>query len=382
MPSSNDSGIAERFVIVTHDLVPYGAQRVAVRLVESLTADFRGSCEIVSLGGGALATVAQPIAPVHLVGVWWKRPARELRFLLHAIHRRGCRKAILNTVISGVAVPLLRDLGFRMVGLVHEMPDLIAREALQPQLGHMLASADAVVFPHQTVRDKVVSAFPDLQVNARIECFPQGLIRHNPWRNRTGEARNKIRHSLGLAAETPIVLGVGVGDARKGFDLFVDCARIVNARMETRCHFIWIGPIDEALKARLSKEGRLTDPPPSYLTLSGYQDDTAPYHSASDVYALTSREDPFPNVVLESMDAGVPVVAFEGSGGGAHLAQTFAGRVVASLDVEAYATAIIDLLRDADSRIESAQKLQRVVDDEYGFTRYAQRLLELLQPAR
>jgi glycosyltransferase involved in cell wall biosynthesis len=367
--------------IVTHDLYPYGAQRVTASLVESLTADFSTSCEVVSLGGGALAVPIRRIAPVHNVGQTWKMPARELGFLLHAIHRRGYRKAILNTVISGVAAPLLRDLGFRVVGLVHEMPELIASEALQPRLGQMLACAHVVVFPHPIVRDRIANAFPDLPGGARIECFPQGLIRCNPWRNQTSEARDKIRNSLGIPADSPIVLGVGIGDVRKGVDLFLDCARIVNERLAVECHFVWIGPIDDALKSRLLKERRLTDPPAPYIRLLGFQDDTAPFHSAADVFALTSREDPFPNVVLESMDAGVPVVAFAGTGGGAHLAQTVAGRVVTPLDVDAYAGAIVELVGEPDARFNLSPKLQRLVDAEYGFRRYTERLLDLLRPA-
>ncbi|MBK9020721.1 MAG: glycosyltransferase [Sulfuritalea sp.] len=37
-------------------------------------------------------------------------------------------------------------------------------------------------------------------------------------------------------------------------------------------------------------------------------------YGGADVFALTSREDPFPSVALEAMDASLPVVAFEGSG--------------------------------------------------------------------
>ena len=36
---------------------------------------------------------------------------------------------------------------------------------------------------------------------------------------------------------------------------------------------------------------------------------------AADVYALTSREDPFPSVVMEALDAGLPVVAFRSTTG-------------------------------------------------------------------
>jgi glycosyltransferase involved in cell wall biosynthesis len=39
------------------------------------------------------------------------------------------------------------------------------------------------------------------------------------------------------------------------------------------------------------------------------------YYLSSDIFLLTSREDPLPSVVMEAFDAGLPVVGFEGAGG-------------------------------------------------------------------
>ena len=73
-------------------------------------------------------------------------------------------------------------------------------------------------------------------------------------------------------------------------------------------------------------------------------------YSASSVYALTSREDPFPTVALEALSVGVPVVAFEDSGGiPGFLVKESVGRVVPYCDVPAMAQAIVNLLRRAPS---------------------------------
>jgi glycosyltransferase involved in cell wall biosynthesis len=121
---------------------------------------------------------------------------------------------------------------------------------------------------------------------------------------------------------------------------------------------------------------------PDYLRLPGYVSDTAVHHRAAEVFALTSREDPFPNVVLESMDAGVPVVAFAGTGGGARLAATVAGRAVPAFDREAYARAIEDLLADEGARRSAGASAARVADESYSFEAYAGRLLGMLAGMR
>jgi glycosyltransferase involved in cell wall biosynthesis len=187
-----------------------------------------------------------------------------------------------------------------------------------------------------------------------------------------------VRASLGVADDIPIVLGVGTGDLRKGIDLFIEVARIVNEDRQYRCAFIWIGAVDAVVRNRLSSEGRWPDPTPPWLHLVGFQEDTAPYHSAADVLALTSREDPFPNVVLESMDAGVPVLAFARTGGGAHLAATLAGAVSPPFDLNEYVTHLVGLLLDGERRARIGAACQARVDAEHDFRHYTARILALL----
>ena len=72
--------------------------------------------------------------------------------------------------------------------------------------------------------------------------------------------------------------------------------------------------------------------------------------AAMDVFALTSREDPFPLVMLEAAAAGVPVVCFAGGGGAPEFVDPDAGRVAPFLDVAGMAAAISDLLERGEER--------------------------------
>jgi glycosyltransferase involved in cell wall biosynthesis len=55
----------------------------------------------------------------------------------------------------------------------------------------------------------------------------------------------------------------------------------------------------------LCRELNLTD----FVTLAGQQDDINPYYGIADVFLLPSHSEGCPNVLLEAMAAGVPVVA-------------------------------------------------------------------------
>jgi glycosyltransferase involved in cell wall biosynthesis len=74
------------------------------------------------------------------------------------------------------------------------------------------------------------------------------------------------------------------------------------------------------------------------------------------VFALVSREDPFPLVMLEAAFAGKPVVCFEGAGGAPEFVEPDAGFVVPYLDVGAMADRVAQLLRSEDLRLQLGQR--------------------------
>ena len=367
-----------RVAIVTHDLHPYGAERVAVAIADHLRSAYGVRCETASLGGGSLAVALRRSIPVHMLGVLWTAAQRDIAPVAHAMRERGCRHVILNTVLCGGTAPVFRRMGYAVLGLVHEMPGLIRQVGVEERLASLHEHAHAVVYPDECVFRSIEAELGPLPRSAEVRFLPQGLIRRNAWRDRATEARAEAVRLLGLPRDWPFVLAVGSGVERKGLDHFLVVARIVNERRTRPTLFAWIGDVDERYRSQLADRGLWPEPLPDYLRFPGYVPDTSALHRAADVFALTSREDPFPNVVLESMDAGVPVVAFAGTGGGARLAEAVAGRVVSSFDVEAYADAVEALLDDQEARQATGALAARTVDERYSFEAYAGRLLGVL----
>jgi len=100
--------------------------------------------------------------------------------------------------------------------------------------------------------------------------------------------------------------------------------------------------------------------------------------SAADVFFLTSREDPFPSVVLEAMQVGLPIVAFDDNGGYTDLLRSDKklGVLVQQGDMARTIRAILSSQSTQDLvnyRVSKARK-------EFNFADYMFDLLKLFRP--
>jgi hypothetical protein len=94
---------------------------------------------------------------------------------------------------------------------------------------------------------------------------------------------------------------------------------------------------------------------------------------------MTSREDPFPSVVLESLALGTPVVGFEGGGGFTDLLQNpLNGQIVAMADIITMAKTIEEQIEGDSSEQRHARS--RIAIDTFKWDDYVFSLLEYLDP--
>ena len=103
----------------------------------------------------------------------------------------------------------------------------------------------------------------------------------------------------------------GTAVYRKGSDIFWELARSLPEH-----DFIWIGSWDDDSFVRSTNPALPLNKkvPLKNLYWSNTTSNPAPLILSSDVFLLTSREDPNPLVVLEAFALGTPVVAFSGTG--------------------------------------------------------------------
>jgi glycosyltransferase involved in cell wall biosynthesis len=117
-------------------------------------------------------------------------------------------------------------------------------------------------------------------------------------------------NSLGLPAGRHAILFVGRLDKQKGLDRFFhELPVIFRALPNHDLVLVGDGPLKSPL-IRLASRLRIAD----RVHFLGWQPDATPFISAADILILPSRWEGMPNVVLEAMAAGKPVVATQAEG--------------------------------------------------------------------
>ena len=364
-----------RLLVVGHDAAPHGAQYLALNMVKYLTRDFAFDVEVVLLEGGTLIEDYRHLTTVHCLEGADPAGSRA-RDLAIELKNRGFSSAISNTCVCGLFTQTLKESGFQVISLIHELAGVLESRGLAPEAKAIAGFADHVIVPSEVVAQGF-RQFTDLP-DSKLVLRPQGLYKRNRFRTpeQRAAARQELRQRYNLSQDQKIVLCAGYADKRKGIDLFVKAGlQVLKERQDVT--FLWLGHWDTTLRAGIDKTIQASGLGENFLFVDLTQD-TDPYFAGSDIYALTSREDPFPSVVMESLDVGVPVVGFDKAGGFTDLLNRGCGLLAPLLDNNSYADSILELLNNEDHRITLGECGERIVRAEFSFRHYLFDLLDMV----
>ena len=347
-----------RVLLVGHDAFPAGAQLLLLHIARQLRAAHGVELDIVLGGAGALLPQFAELAPTKVVG-----NAEELAAHLRSRHSP---RAIVNSAASAWCCQTLRAENVATTLLVHEMPALLRERGALNSLRSAIDAGITVIYPAEAVRtalSPLLNASPSL-------ILPQGVYR--PLVAAPGAALS-LRRQWGIGRTDPLVIGMGYGDRRKGFDLFLSVWQAASTT-HPALHMAWVGSVEPGLHTTLAAQIAAAEATGRFR-LVGWRDDIAAVLAASDMLISTSREDPYPSAVLEALCAGVEVVAFADSGGIPDLlTRTGAGRVVPPDDCAAMAACL--------PRGRRRRRPHQAVAETHRFDRYVSAVLTAAWPDR
>lgn len=223
----------------------------------------------------------------------------------------------------------------------------------------------AVICNSKMVRDEIKRHFglPEEKLHViysgvDTETFHPRLKQH----------RRALRARYGVSEQATLFLFVGSGFERKGMALLLEAM----AALSSDTCLIVVGRDKrigrfEARAGSLGLEGR--------VRFAGNQPDVGPFYGAADALVLPTLYDPFPNVVLEAMASGLPVVTSDKSGAAEIVRPNESGFVCDALDVNGLRAALESLR--VPSRREAMSVMARATVERLDLARMGERLLEL-----
>jgi len=155
--------------------------------------------------------------------------------------------------------------------------------------------------------------------------------------------REDVRRDQGIKANAKVMIVIANLIPYKGHSDLIQTAREVINRFPDAI-FLLVGEdrgIQKDLEQRVANLGIRQS-----VRFLGRQDDVPRLLAASDISVLPSHEEGFSNVILESMAAGLPVVATDVGGNREAILDGITGWLIPPKDTGALAAKIIDLLRD------------------------------------
>lgn len=262
------------------------------------------------------------------------RLARDLRRMridvVHTYTFHGNVFAIPAARLAGVSavVASIRDRGVDLSPWHERAQHAVCR------LAHRIAVNS------QGLRRRLVAQGHD---PARIVVIRNGI---DMSKFRPRSRSHQLRRELGLPADAPVVAVFSRLIPVKGLDYFLEAAARVAARApearflvvgDNQAHNVGYRTTLERATARLGLEGR--------VVFAGWRLDVPNLLAETTVSVLPSVIDEgLPNVVLEAMAAGVPVVATDVEGSTEALENEVTGLVVRPRDADALADAICRFL--------------------------------------
>jgi glycosyltransferase involved in cell wall biosynthesis len=280
-----------------------GAERVMLILLSSLAKRF--DVRLIVLNGvgplSSLVPTSVPVIDLHKTRL--RNAVFALARTLHAMRP----KVIVSTMgyLNLMVIAVVRCIMLRS--------RLVVREANTPQstiniagprwLGrtayrYLYPRADAIICPSREIAEALAVLAPTAD---KLTLLP------NPVDELS--IREKARYPIRHPGKGRRFVMAGRLTRQKGYDLALEMMEQLRDP-DAHLTILGVGEEYEALHRLVTDKGLSRN-----VTLAGYIADPAPYFSGADALLLTSRWEGLPNVGLEAMALGVPVIATPECGG-------------------------------------------------------------------
>lgn len=338
-----------KIVIVSHDDTRTGAPILLINLARLLKQ--KGGHEIIFLIKNKSGAVYEQFNELFPTYFWSYHQPGKRQWLFHTFRtikekkewRRAARfiadadVVLSNTITNG---DIIEEVGLLtkapVISYIHELEIATASFTTPSNVQRLINRSTAFLVPSKAVQLFLQQSYnisPDRISILNYYIPPAGI-------EKVGAGRIRKNEKFVIGAS-------GTADWRKGIDVFLlvvkRCAELFP---EANLYFIWKGVNQQSIEYQWVAQDIKKAGLQHMVELLPADAGMMSFYQSLDVFLLTSREDPYPLVVLEAATYGKPTICFEGGGGAVEFVAHNAGTAVPFLSIEAMAQAIIHYYRN------------------------------------
>lgn len=310
-----------------------------------------------------------------------------IKILLEWLHEQFKLDSIIcNSVETYSVLEAASDLNIPVISLLHEFSEYTRPRG---KITNTVINSDKVIVPARIIAESAYKEMKDYfgikNKPNNMVVLPQGKLPFLPQNNGVNLSIEQLRTKFGISKTDKVIVGAGYVQTRKGVDLFVDAAAKIKKHYSKSCKFIWVGggydPEHDIgcsvwLQSQLQEFGLEDD-----FFFLNHQKSLDDVLDLADVYLLTSRLDPFPNVVIDALQADLPVICFDRTTGCAEflLENKSNSAVVPFLDTTEMAKKAISFL---GAKKQNSNVNRRLVKNKLDFNKYVKSLISIIEDCK
>jgi glycosyltransferase involved in cell wall biosynthesis len=346
------SRVSCRLAFFTRSLGGGGAERVVVTLASHYAAQGHAVDLIVSRREDTYLKEVHPEVRVHYLHTRRRMLAAPR---LAKVLREVRPAALLATVNTFAAVlgqrlartptrVVLREANTPSIALHAKGASPVKRAISEMAMRWLYPRADAVVAVSKGVAQDLLNLMPQLK--------PKLTVIYNPVIDAAfyAKADAPVEHPWFQPNQPPVILGVGRHHFQKGFDTLLRAFARVRQETPARLVILGEGPERPNLERLAAELGVAAD-----VDMPGFDPNPFRYMKRAGVFVLSSRYEGLPNVLIQALACGCPVVSTNCPNGPAEILDDGRyGALVPVDDVEAMAQAIVAALKGSNPQVPEA----------------------------
>ncbi len=350
-----ESPVPIRLAFCITDLDPGGAERALLQIVRRLDRDrWKPSVYCLAPPGQLVSEFEASDIPVTCFHARGLRNIGIVRKLASALRKQ--RPALLQTFLFHAN--LLGRLAGRWAGVPHIVSGI--RVAEKRAKTHLFLDRLTNRLVERNVC--VSQAVAEFSINCGgLKLEKTVVIRNGVDYERFAGAQAASLESLGIPAASRVLIFVGRLDPQKGLIYLLRALPDVMANNDD-LHLLLVGdgPQREPLQTLATDLGI-----DQQVHFAGWRADVPALLKACDALVLPSLWEGLPNVVLEAMAAGIPVIASEVDGVGELIRSGETGFLVSPGSTESLREMLVQLCADSTQSLEISKTAQDIVNKEF-----------------